>query len=172
MNEANSGSPSRQRGYSTIAMVMLLMLFGTLMLKGLNAQLTTQVKIYGDERRYLRAYNQALSSIDWALSQRWNARSDQWLCRVSDRDELSACVREMEDSTILIRGAGQLNYGEPNLALFQLSVRRDSQQGEDDGASALKRVAHGYIDFCPLAMQADCDLSVEPKAKLSYQGER
>lgn len=170
MNNGYAINLWRQQGFSTISMVMLLMLFGMLMLKGLNGQLTTQVKIYGDERRYLRAHNQAVSSVAWALSQRWALQKNQWQCQINASDGLSACVQEMSDGRILIRGAGKLSSSEPDLVLFQLSERRDSQGDEGDGSSKLSSIAYGSIDFCPLKQPAECNPPMASKVKLNVWG--
>lgn len=170
MNNGHAIGMWRQQGYSTISMVMLLMLFGSLMLKGLNGQLTTQIKIYGDERRYLIAYNQALSSVAWSLSQRWALQKNQWQCQISASDGLSACVREIDDGRILIRGSGKLSSSESDLALFQLSIRSDGLSEEGDSHSKLTSIADGAIDFCPLKQPAECSPSATLKAKLNDRG--
>lgn len=170
MNMVSTTDLPRQQGYSTISMLMLLMLFGMLMLKGLNGQLTTQVKIYGDERRYLNAYNQALSSIAWALSQRWALQKHQWQCQINASDGLSACVQQMDDGRVLIRGSGKLSSSESDLALFQLSRRGDGLSEEGDSRVKLNSTAYGSIDFCPLKQPAECNSSMVLKMKLNARG--
>lgn len=154
-----SASRLQQQGFSTIAMVMMLMLFGMLMLNGLSGQLTTQVKIYGDERRYLKAYNQALSSLAWGFSLQWSAPKDRWQCQRLASEGLSACLRSTDDHGVLVRGSGALGFGEPDLALFQ----RGRQNEDDDSALIFIPLTHGYTDFCPLASPVDCAPSIESK---------
>ncbi|AWH89459.1 DUF2509 family protein [Limnobaculum parvum] len=143
-----------QQGYSTIVMVMLLMLFGTLMLKGQSDQLLVQVRIYADERRYFRAYHQALSSLSWALSLRWAGLSSEWQCRKVENHQLSSCIRQLSDDEILIRGEGYMGNSQPPLVLFQLAGRRDDVSSP--GEIRLQPFLHGRIDFCPLKVPAEC----------------
>ncbi|GKX52662.1 YgdB family protein [Budvicia aquatica] len=161
-----SASLLRQQGFSTIAMVMMLMLFGMLMLNGLSGQLTTQVKIYGDERRYLKAYNQALSSLAWGFSLQWPAAKAGWQCQRLASDGLSACLRSTDNNGVLIRGSGTLGFGEPDLALFQ----RGRQSEGGDPAINFIPLTHGYTDFCPLASAADCEPSLESKINVNGSG--
>lgn len=143
-----------QQGYSTIVMVMLLMLFGTLMLKGQSEQLLVQVKIYADERRYFRAYHQALSSLSWALSQRWTGLSSEWQCRKAENHQLSSCIRQLNDTDILVRGEGRMGNNQPPLVLFQLAGRFDGQLSPE--GIKLRPFSRGKIDFCPLKVPAEC----------------
>lgn len=145
---------SHQQGYSTIVMVMLLMLFGTLMLKGQSEQLLVQVKIYADERRYFRAYHQALSSLSWALSQRWAGLSSEWQCRKVENYQLSSCIRQLNETEILVRGEGNMGNNQPPLLLFQLAGKSDTQASPE--GIRLQPFADGRIDFCPLKVAAEC----------------
>ncbi|MCD1125109.1 YgdB family protein [Jinshanibacter sp. LJY008] len=145
---------ANQQGYSTIVMVMLLMLFGTLMLKGQSDQLLVQVKIYADERRYFHAYHQALSSLSWALSQRWLALNREWQCKKAENHQLSSCIRPLNNTEILIRGEGNMGSNQPLLVLFQLAGRFDNQSSGE--GIKLQPLPHGRIDFCPLKVPAEC----------------
>ncbi|MDR0805869.1 MAG: YgdB family protein [Enterobacteriaceae bacterium] len=140
-----------QRGYSTIVMVMLLMLFGTLMLKGLNGQLTTQIKIYADERRYFRAYYQALSSLSWGLAQTWQGFNTNWQCRHQENSRLTLCVRQLKNKQILLRGEGEFSNHQAPLVLFQLA---EIAKGSDN--TKLIAIPQGRIDFCPLSSAVEC----------------
>ncbi|MBK5144604.1 YgdB family protein [Budviciaceae bacterium BWR-B9] len=144
-----------QQGYSTIVMVMLLMLFGSLMLKGQSEQLLVQVKIYADERRYFRAYHQALSSLSWALSQRWAGLSSEWQCRKIENHHLSSCIRQLnDDGDILVRGEGTMGNNQPPLVLFQLAGRFDTLPFSE--GIRLQPFPYRRIDFCPLKAPAEC----------------
>lgn len=147
-------SLSSQRGYSTIAMVMLLMLFGTLMLKGLNGQLTTQVKMYADERRYLLAYQQAVSSLSWGLVQIWNDIHTDWQCRYHAQSQLKACVRRLNDTHVLLRGEGSFGQSQPALTFFQLAEIIEDKEPVSE--IKFKASPYGMIDYCPLRVAAEC----------------
>ncbi|GKX63536.1 YgdB family protein [Pragia fontium] len=144
----------RQQGYSTIVMVMLLMLFGTLMLKGLNGQLTTQVRIYADERRYFRAYYQAVSSLSWGLAQPWIGLNANWQCRRSENIGLTSCAKQLSDSQVLLRGEGSGGAHPLPLTLFQLA---EVKPGNITSLEIkLKPLPYGRIDFCPLKTAVEC----------------
>lgn len=53
------------RGFSIMAIIMILLMVGLLMMTALANQLSSQQKINSEERGYLRSYNRAISLLNW-----------------------------------------------------------------------------------------------------------
>ncbi|CAI2790265.1 Protein of uncharacterised function (DUF2509) [Serratia ficaria] len=62
-------SAPAQRGGSTLAAVMLLLVMGLMLLNAQHRQLDQALLLASDQRRYLLAYNQAASALSWGMAQ-------------------------------------------------------------------------------------------------------
>lgn len=62
---------NRQRGMSSLVLVLLLLVLGTLILTGLNQQLTTFSALVGGESRSLQQQASAQSALEWGRVQDW-----------------------------------------------------------------------------------------------------
>ncbi|KAA8997775.1 DUF2509 family protein [Affinibrenneria salicis] len=153
-------------------MVMLLLVVGLLLVGGLRQQLDAAVRLGNDEHRYLRAFNQALSSLSWGASLDW-PRHEGWQCRQFSRDGLTACLlmTGRADEDVVLRGEGQLPGEARSLRLYQ---RARMPGPADDVADvfagapgrvdnvpaadgALRMLAQGWLDFCPLREEGLCE---------------
>lgn len=142
-----------QRGGSTLAAVMMLLVMGLMLLNAQQRQLNSALLLASDQQRYLQAYNQAASALSWGMAQRWplgGLNADGWLCRRNGG--LTACARlSAREGIVLLRGEGALRGGPP-LRLYQ--------QSKPEGARAevgLVAEPGGWLDFCPEKREAGCE---------------
>ena len=56
---------SRERGMSSLALVLLLLILGSLMLAGLNQQLDALLRIVSTERQAIQHQAAAQSALEW-----------------------------------------------------------------------------------------------------------
>lgn len=114
-----------QRGSSTLAAVMTLFSLGLFWLSAIHRQLDNIQQITGEEQRYLRAYNQAESSLNWGVSQRWALRipwrvGSAWHCMAHQELGLKACVKRSSLAGFFILKGESLPLGSlPPLMLYQ-----------------------------------------------------
>ncbi|EFE96036.1 YgdB family protein [Serratia odorifera] len=140
----------RQRGGSALAAVMLLLAMGLMLLTAQQRQLDNALLLAADQQRYLVAYNQASSALNWGLVQPWpvaRLNVQRWHC-LRHMAELQVCGRmSARAGIVLLRGRGTL-AGDRPLWLYQLATPDD--QGK------LAAVVGGRLDFCPERNEADC----------------
>lgn len=144
----------RQRGGSTLAAVMLLLVMGLMLLTAQQRQLDGALLLAVDQQRYLRAYNQAASALSWGLAQPWPRESLQatrWSCQQMSGEAMLACARlSARTGLVMVRGAGDIEGAEP-LWLYQLAT-----QNGGAGGNRLKAQKGGWLDFCPEKRESDC----------------
>ncbi|NPD00591.1 YgdB family protein [Brenneria sp. hezel4-2-4] len=134
-------------------MVMLISIVGLLLMSGLQRQLDAAVRMGNDERHYLRAFNQALSSLNWAMSLRWRATEAGWQCQILATEDLKACLKKASDEgRWLLRGEGRIPAQSRPLVLYQRVVLLTSASAN----ATLRPVSHGWLDFCPDKDAAHC----------------
>ncbi|MGE6303477.1 YgdB family protein [Serratia liquefaciens] len=142
-----------ERGGSTLAAVMMLLVMGLMLLNAQRRQLDSALLLATDEMRYLRAYNQAASALSWGVAQSWShgqLNESGWWCRQTT--ELRACAKlSSQAGIVLVRGEAPMNGTEP-LRLYQ----RSKPEGAT-GDIALRAETGGWLDFCPEKKQADCE---------------
>ncbi|MEE3660798.1 YgdB family protein [Brenneria sp. g21c3] len=135
-----------QSGGGTLAMIMLISIVGLLLMSGLQRQLDAAMRTANDERHYLRAFNQALSSLNWALSLRWRDAQAGWQCQALATEALKACLRKASDEgQWLLRAEGPMPASPRPLMVYQRVVALTSAAGH----VTLQPVARGWLDFCP-----------------------
>ncbi|MHA7845573.1 YgdB family protein [Serratia sp. D1N4] len=143
-----------QQGGSTLAAVMLLLVMGLMLLNAQQRQLDSALLLAVDQQRYLRAYNQAVSALNWGLVQQWpreQLTATRWHCRPLPTDALQACVRRSSRiGIVVVRGAGVIANAEP-LWLYQLASETNTV-----GDVALQAEKGGWLDFCPEKKESDC----------------
>ena len=142
-----------ERGGSTLAAVMMLLVMGLMLLNAQHRQLDSALLLAADEKRYLLAYNQAASALSWGVAQSWShgqLNESGWWCRQTT--ELRACAKlSSQAGIVLVRGEAPMNGAEP-LRLYQ----RSKPEGAT-GEIALRAETGGWLDFCPEKKQADCE---------------
>ncbi|MEQ9745622.1 YgdB family protein [Pectobacterium actinidiae] len=143
-----------QEGSGTLAMVMLIAIIGLLLMSGLQRQLDTAIQVGNDERHYLRAFNQALSSLNWGRGQHWNTLTENWQCQQLSAEPLVVCLRAASDGEQgLLRGEGMFPASTRPLRLYQ----RVSFSLLSSGQIAIQPLGNGWLDFCPDKDVARCD---------------
>ncbi|WP_409160654.1 YgdB family protein [Pectobacterium sp. B2J-2] len=145
-----------QAGSGTLAMVLLIAVIGLLLMSGLQRQLDTAIQVGNDERHYLRAFNQALSSLNWGKGLRWNALTESWQCQQLSSEQLVVCLRAASDRSLgLLRGEGALPASARPLTLYQ----RVSLSSLPSGLIAIQPLGNGWLDFCPDKDVTRCDVT-------------
>ena len=124
---------NRQRGMSSLALVLLILILGSLMLNGLSQQLNTHIRRVSTESEHLRQYAQVQSAMMWAQRLTW-LREPALQCLQHPGEPWQACLRVLSDQTVLLTvGSGKQRLWrggrmERNNVVFS---------------------AHGWSDFCP-----------------------
>lgn len=131
---------NRQRGISSLALVLLLLVLGTLILTGLNQQLTTFSALVGGESRSLQQQATVQSALEWGRVQSWSSES-QVQCKKTSAWQV--CLR------LLSGGRALLIAGESDLLLWRAAEIVDGN---------VRFSPHGWSDFCPLKERALCQL--------------
>jgi len=136
---------NRQSGFSTIAMVMMLLALGSVLLHGLEQYLRTQSSLLMNERGAIIAFNNALSAQAWGTTLRWQP-AKEWQCKTYQSAGLRACVRSLPDAEVLLAAQGLADN--QTLTLWRWGTMEAS----------LTFSSHGWIDSCPLSEAALCKL--------------
>ncbi|MBS7442710.1 DUF2509 family protein [Enterobacter sp. 120016] len=131
---------NRQRGMSSLALVLLLLVLGTLILTGLNQQLTTFSALVGGESRSLQLQATVQSALEWGRVQSWSSES-QVQCKKTSAWRV--CLRQLSEARVL------LIAGDSGLLLWRAGEIVDGK---------IRFSPHGWSDFCPLKEIALCQL--------------
>ncbi|ASD60627.1 TPA: DUF2509 family protein [Enterobacter asburiae] len=131
---------NRQRGMSSLALVLLLLVLGTLILTGLNQQLTTFSALVGGEKSSLQQQVKVQSALEWGRVQSWSSES-QVQCKMTPAWRV--CLRQLSGARVL------LIAGDSGLLLWRSGEIVDGN---------VRFSPHGWSDFCPLKESALCQL--------------
>ncbi|HDR2721625.1 TPA: DUF2509 family protein [Enterobacter asburiae] len=131
---------NRQRGMSSLALVLLLLVLGTLILTGLNQQLTTFSALVGGEKSSLQQQATVQSALEWGRVQSWSSEP-QVQCKKTP--VWRACLRPLSGARVL------LIAGDSVLLLWRAGEIVDGN---------VRFSPHGWSDFCPLKESALCQL--------------
>lgn len=135
-----------QTGASALAMVLVLLITGSLLLKGLSQQLTSDIPGITSETRAIRQFSQALSAQQWGMRQHWHPTSD-WQCQQYPAQHWRACL--IQEKKQLILAAHTTDALENPIVLWRLGQW---------SASGIQFSTHGWSDFCPLTDTILCAL--------------
>lgn len=136
---------NRQRGFSTLAMVMLLLVLGGVLLQGLDQHLRAQSPLIINEREAIAAFNRALSAQAWGTTIDWQP-TNRWQCQTKQQVGWRVCVKSLPKKDVLMAAQGTQD-NQP------ITLWRWGRQGVSVTFSA-----HGWIDICPLHERALCKL--------------
>lgn len=131
---------NRQRGMSSLALVLLLLVLGSLMLQGLNQQqraLSTRVAV---ETLALREQASVHSALQWGKMQRWQG-AQPLQCMQQSTQHWLVCLRRLSDDSLLLIAASG------SMSLWQAGEIRDGE---------VRFSPHGWSDFCPLTESSLC----------------
>ncbi|HFQ8225816.1 TPA: DUF2509 family protein [Citrobacter freundii] len=133
---------NRERGVSSLALVLMLLVLGSLLLQGVNQQQSSFASRVAIESQALQRQAVVQSAMEWGRMQQWSVNSDK-PCRYYGEDNVAVCLRRLTDSRALL------------IANYQgTSVWREGEQKEENVIFS----PHGWSDFCPLREAALCQL--------------
>ena len=125
---------------SSLAMVLLLLVLGTLILTGLNQQLTTFSALVGGEKSSIQQQATVQSALEWGRVQSWSSEP-QVQCKKTPAWRV--CLRQLSGARVL------LIAGDSGLLLWRSGEIVDGN---------VRFSPHGWSDFCPLKESALCQL--------------
>jgi len=127
---------------SSLALVLLILLLGSLMLNGLNQQRVTHIRRVTTESLSLQRYATVQSAMEWGRMQTW--RSEPAVqCQQPPDESWRVCLRILAENRVLLMASS----GEQRLW-------RGGRVEQDEVLFS----AHGWSDFCPLKESALCQL--------------
>ncbi|MDM2735743.1 DUF2509 family protein [Citrobacter sp. Ct235] len=133
---------NRERGVSSLALVLMLLVLGSLLLQGVNQQQSSFASRVAIESQALQRQAVVQSAMEWGRMQQWSVNSDK-PCRYYGEDNVAVCLRRLADSRALL------------IANYQgTSVWREGEQKEEIVIFS----PHGWSDFCPLREAALCQI--------------
>ena len=140
-----------QHGSGSVTAVVMLLVFGLLLLNALHRQLDDALLTGNSEQRYLRAYNQALSSLNWGLSHTWKIVPSSiplWHCEERPGLAVRACIKPtIKRGLFLIKGESKALSWQGPILLYQQVVSEKQFTGA--GKYKMVATASGMLDFCP-----------------------
>ena len=125
---------------SSLALVLLLLVLGTLILTGLNQQLTTFSALVGGEKSSLQQQATVQSALEWGRVQSWSSET-QVQCKKTPAWRV--CLRQLTGARVL-----QI-AGDSGRLLWRAGEIVDGK---------VRFSPHGWSDFCPLKESALCQL--------------
>lgn len=143
-------NPSRENGNSSMLMVLLLLLSGTMMLVGLSSHLTAQYQWGVQEARTITRYAGAQSAISWGMWQQWRPKTG-WQCQTEALSALRACIYPTQDDEVLMAGFVANGKRVDRLTLWHWGRLKKGQ---------FIASAHGWLDYCPLGDKTRCNLAL------------
>lgn len=133
---------NRERGVSSLALVLMLLVLGSILLQGVNQQQSSFASRVAIESQALQRQAVVQSAMEWGRMQQWSVNSDK-PCRYYGEDNVAVCLRRLADSRALL------------IANYQgTSVWREGEQKEERVIFS----PHGWSDFCPLREAALCQI--------------
>lgn len=133
---------NRQRGLSSLLMVLLLLALGSLLLQGLNQQQRSLLAQTASETQALRDSAGAHSALQWGKGLSWPLQ-DAANCQQNGEFGWRACMRIFSDASVLLIG------GSGTMLLWQSGVVEQNR---------LRFSPHGWSDFCPLKEANLCQM--------------
>ena len=130
----------RQRGMSSLALVLLILILGSLMLTGLNQQFDAFTAIVGSESQQIRRQAIVQSALEWGRVQSWQIQPD---VQCKQDKQWKVCLRLFDvGRALLVAGSG-------DLLLWRGGVVQDGK---------VLFSPHGWSDFCPVKEGRLCQL--------------
>ncbi|MCU6668546.1 DUF2509 family protein [Enterobacteriaceae bacterium H4N4] len=130
---------NRQQGMSSLALVLLLLMLGSLMLTGLNQQLDTLMRIVRADSQAIYHQATAQSALEWGRTLPWPMGADA-ACQQHHQQPWRACLRILDERAVLIASSGSITLW---------------REGKVT-AEGIVFLPHGWRDFCPLKERALC----------------
>ena len=124
---------------SSLALVLLLLILGSLMLAGLNQQLDSLGRIVSTERQATEHQAIAQSALEWGRTLDWQTQADT-ACQQHPHQPWRVCLRLIDARALLIASSESITLW---------------RQG-DVTADGVRFSPHGWSDFCPMKEKALC----------------
>ncbi|MWP47379.1 DUF2509 family protein [Gilliamella sp. Pas-s27] len=143
----NFNSNPASSGFSTIMMMIILMVVGLVLLIGFNLLICSWQKAILIENQYYRQFNQANSSLTWAITQNWQAPKANWHCMTEPTYHLKACIKRSllkVDNYVLVRGEAE----DEDFFLYTLA--------HFDNNRLIVEKGH-WLDYCPEKKAIYCE---------------
>lgn len=141
-------SGKREKGGTSLLMVLMLLAVGSLILSGLSQQLSAQRFEVAAEIQFIKNHTAARSALAWGEKQSWQPQRT-WQCRLEARNNWQACLYQTDKGEALLAAFGTIPGNEVPFTLWRWGVL---QGGE------LVASAQGWLDFCPLLDDDLCKL--------------
>ena len=125
---------NRQKGVSSLALVLMILILGALLLTGHNQQLNTLLIIVNAESRATRQQAAAQSAMEWGRTLTWQPATERQ-CQRHNSQPWWACLRSVGTDGLL------LSAGSEAFILWRL--------GKVVSGKILFS-PHGWSDFCPV----------------------
>ena len=132
----------RQHGSSTLGMVLMLLVIGSLTLHASRKMLEQGMLLLADEQQFIQDFWRAQSALQWGFSLSWSA-SEAASCQQDDRHGWRSCLQRGEKDEGLLKGEASGS----GMAVWQWVRLRGNQ---------ITALPHGWIDYCPLTPPATC----------------
>lgn len=133
---------NREQGASSLVLVLLILVLGSLLLQSVNQQQASFASRVMVESQALQLQAMVQSAMEWGRMQHWEAQSEIQ-CRDYGADNTPVCLRVLDENRVLL------------IAQYQgASVWR---QGEQRQGSVVFS-PHGWSDYCPLREVALCQI--------------
>jgi len=132
----------KQQGNTTLGMVMLLLLLGSVTLHATRTQLALNMVLIADIQHYYQAFSQAQAALRWGTELSWSINNG-WQCQQELTEQWQSCLlrRENDHGLLAARRTGN------TLWLYRWVSLREQRVYE---------IPHGWIDFCPLTTAEAC----------------
>ncbi|TPG60728.1 YgdB family protein [Ewingella americana] len=161
MKQAHRLTEGHERGSAMILSIVMMMSLGLLVLTTLGQHLSGALLLTANEHRYLMAWEQAESSLNWGMRLSWAIPSgDGWQCQRGSMvlaglgQPLTSCIRpSLREGFFLLKGEGITTANAPPLTLYQQVKATKTSEGR----YVLSALKQGWLDFCPESDATYCD---------------
>ncbi|EGT0620905.1 MULTISPECIES: DUF2509 family protein [Citrobacter] len=133
---------NRERGVSSLAMVLLLLVLGSLLLQGVSRQESRFASRVVTQSQALQRQAVVQSAMEWGRMQPWRLQLAAQ-CRRYTTQDAAVCLRLLTNNFVLLI----VHY--EGVSLWRQGAIIDDN---------IEYSAHGWSDFCPLKEQALCQI--------------
>ncbi|MEG1531712.1 MAG: DUF2509 family protein [Citrobacter sp.] len=133
---------NRERGVSSLAMVLLLLVLGSLLLQGVSRQESRFASRVVTQSQALQRQAVVQSAMEWGRMQPWRLQLAAQCRRYTTQDAV-VCLRLLTNNFVLLI----VHY--EGVSLWRQGAIIDDN---------IEYSLHGWSDFCPLKEQALCQI--------------
>ncbi|MCX8981332.1 hypothetical protein CXH12_18850 [Citrobacter portucalensis] len=133
---------NRERGVSSLAMVLLLLVLGSLLLQGVSRQEASFAARVATQSQALQRQAVVQSAMEWGRMQPWRLQPPVQCRRVPTQDA-AVCLRRLTNNYVLLIAHYE------GISLWRQGAFIDGN---------IEFSARGWSDFCPLKEQTLCQI--------------